>query len=127
MASEKTFHDSFGADTSVLQPEEEAPPPFRFLIPVREYSCVGLGTSPEEKRDERAYAVPFQLSGQVLSVARPCSGKTLLVDNAPCPACWTRTGHLSTAPDASDSEAKAACRLRYGSRCGRVQMQASDF
>jgi putative transposase len=40
---------------------------------------------------------------------------------------WSTTGHLSTAPDASDREAKAARLQRYGSRCGGVQMQASGL
>jgi hypothetical protein len=56
------LHGGFGADTSVRKREEEAPPPFRFVSPVREYSCVGLGTSDREKRDERAYMVPFRAS-----------------------------------------------------------------
>jgi hypothetical protein len=31
------LHDCFGADTSVLEPEEEAPPPFHFLTIGKEY------------------------------------------------------------------------------------------
>src|ERR1700730_16823852 len=40
------FHDVCGADTRTIHLREEAPPPFRFLTRGKEYSSVGLGTSP---------------------------------------------------------------------------------
>ena len=61
-------HDDFGAETSVLEPEEEAPLlsclAFHSVPARKEWRDVGLGT-PVRRRETVRLQVPFQLSGRV--------------------------------------------------------------
>jgi hypothetical protein len=122
--SQLLLHDGFGADTSVLQPEEEAPPPFRFLIPVREYSRVGLGTSPRRRETvclRGTFPTEWPGSEQEVHAQVKHSGSiTLLVQHA---GQGRGTCHLPP----MRRTVKPKQRAGFGMlSCGRVQMQASD-
>jgi hypothetical protein len=94
---EHVLHDGFGADTRMIHLREEAPSPFLFLIIQKEYIHVGLGT-PHWRRETVCLQGTFPGFVARFEAGNPCSGKTLVVENAPPPACWSRTGLLSEVP-----------------------------
>jgi len=101
------------------------PPPFHFLLTQKEEGGVGLGTLVRQRETVCLHGTfPTEWPGSEQEVH--AEAKTLVVDNAPCPACWARTGHLSIAP--MHRTVKPKQRTGFGMlSCGRVQMQASDF
>jgi hypothetical protein len=119
------LHGGFGADASVLQPEEEAPPPFRFVIAVREDACVGLGTSPRRRETVRLGATfPTEWPGSAQEVhaqVKHAWSRTLLVRHAGQGrgTCQVPPMHRTVKPKQRASPAMLSC--------ARVQMQASDF
>jgi len=74
---------------------------------------VSLGTLPAAERDNSLIPTfPTATFPALPGRIRP-GAKRSRSNDAPGPACWTRTGQLSDAPDVTDREAKAAHRQRY--------------
>ncbi len=88
--------------------EECRGPGFPLFAPsVRIVECRLRHSAPAERDGSPTGSFPTERSG--FQARTPCLGKTFSVDtNAPCPACWARTGRLSDGPDVSVDEAKAA-------------------